>query len=922
MAELSENKCKNCSADLDLRTAKGGVLTCPYCRSVFTLPKEKAAPKVLAFLRSGEQNLDMRRFDDAYIMYQKAAEEDPNEPEAYFGMALSKAQVQYLKDYCASGKEVSPEKEDSDDFRMQPICYEISEKKFTDDQNFRKAIELATPEQQAAYREKGDEIDRIRAEFSVLKQSGLSYDCFICVKVSAEGGKGHTEDSHIALQLYHDLKDAGYRPFYSEEEMKDRVGVRYEAFILYALYSSKCMLVVCTNEDYLQTPWVKNEYTRYMKMLVEEEKQRDSITIAFMNTPIEKLPGLSGKLQGINMGSYDGLQRVLKFVDRFAAEKEEIPEIVRKDYSATKVTKKSAIKQEIVKRKIEIVNGGTLAVSDQIKLKNAEDFMSRGDFSRATRFCMEVIRENPASGEAYWLLFLAENGCREENELVYRTAEISDFRNFERALSTTSDRDKRMRYYLTLADRVKERKELSCYLEYIALPEAPEETIVSLTDTMYQEALRTENREMFDHVIKTVSDPDRYVKMNLGFAHALPRQSATEYFRNVLKADESNQEALYECFIVDHQLQKDGLFAYCSDEANRTELENGLFSYGFNAYAMEKLMAIVQQNVPKQPAEASSLFDFLLAMIPKKNDKMFKEHLTLFIKRLFECEQYEIIVKYNNLLLSLDEFDDGAYFNRVLLSRKINNPLALMKEADKLLDDENYMSAYNAYAAKHEQDNFYLQFIDALKTLAESLTYPECINYIAKNVWITEKEEVLNCSERVSEVSKRHAHDLWRKFLSDYKVDSEEKLFRLKKDISDDRKLKLILKFATVANDKPLCGKVLKIIHKQGESARVNQATAERAVAKKKKITLINAIATPILLLVTFGIVYLSLGIESPYLAGFGSALFLAVSSCVMEKISGKYGARWIVLRCLLTIAMTVVMIVLYCVDIILPFGL
>ena len=34
----------------------------------------------------GEHDLDTCKFDEAYTAYKKAAELDPNEPEAYFGM--------------------------------------------------------------------------------------------------------------------------------------------------------------------------------------------------------------------------------------------------------------------------------------------------------------------------------------------------------------------------------------------------------------------------------------------------------------------------------------------------------------------------------------------------------------------------------------------------------------------------------------------------------------------------------------------------------------------------------------------------------------------------------------------------------------------------------------------------------------------
>ena len=42
------------------------------------------------------------------------------------------------------------------------------------------------------------------------------------------------------------------------------------------------MLIVCSKEEYLLTPWVKNEYSRFMELIHDERKDVDAITIVFM----------------------------------------------------------------------------------------------------------------------------------------------------------------------------------------------------------------------------------------------------------------------------------------------------------------------------------------------------------------------------------------------------------------------------------------------------------------------------------------------------------------------------------------------------------------------------------------------------------------------------------------------------------------
>ena len=303
---MTENVCKNCGAPLEVAAAVNGVVTCSFCGSVFTLPKADASDKVRKHLDAGETALDQCRFDDAFASYGKAIEADKTEPEAYWGRALARNKVQYLKDTVNN--------------RLQPICHEITDEAFTSDPDYNKALSLATPEQKAEYAKKAEEIDYIRKEFAALTKSGLTYDSFICVKVTEDGG-GHTEDSFAALKLYNALKRAGYKPFFSEEEMGERTGADYEALILYALYTAPSLLIVCSDKKYLETKWVKNEYTRFAAMLADEEKERDSMTIVYRGKPIEKLPGVKGKIQGVDFAGFDAIERIKWFIDRHDAGK-------------------------------------------------------------------------------------------------------------------------------------------------------------------------------------------------------------------------------------------------------------------------------------------------------------------------------------------------------------------------------------------------------------------------------------------------------------------------------------------------------------------------------------------------------------------------------------------------------------------------
>ena len=334
--------------------AQGGVIRCGVCDSCFTLPKADAPQKVLGFLSQGEHELDIGKFEDAYSAFNKAAELDKTEPEAYWGMALAEFKIQYLKD------EVNN--------RLQTICHDLNDKDFADSPYFLKALRYATEAQRAEYERKGEEINYIKNEFLKVAQTGLDYDCFICVKVTDENG-GRTVDYKYADDIYFELKGKGYKPFFSERELIGVTGADYEARILYALKSSECMLVVCFDEAYLRTKWVKNEYSRFLKLVNDEEKESDSIALVFGDRPVEKLPGKKGKIQGIALNSLTAMERIVSFVDAHTPEARKR----REEQARRKDRENEDLRNELEELKKMLLNSRStqsyIAVSDSVAEK-------------------------------------------------------------------------------------------------------------------------------------------------------------------------------------------------------------------------------------------------------------------------------------------------------------------------------------------------------------------------------------------------------------------------------------------------------------------------------------------------------------------------------------------------------------------------
>ncbi len=870
MDGLIKFTCETCGEPLDISTAKNGVIQCKRCFNSYTLPIKK---ENLNDIQLAKHHLDLCEFDNAYETFKNVLEEDETEPEAYFGMALASHKIQYLKDVANK--------------HLQPICHDINNKKFIADKDYQLALKYANVEQRKIYQEKAVEIDEIKDEFYNLKQSGLSYDCFICVKVRDEN-KGFTEDSRIAQDLYYRLKEEGYKPFYSEVEIKNQAGAKYEARILYALYSAKCMLIVCLDENYLRTPWVQNEYTRFIQMINDKSKENDSVTIVFTNQIIEKLPKINGKIQGVQYNNAYAFDIIKSFIEKYKVNDIDF-HIDRKDYSKVKVSKKDTIKQVIKKRNIDTSNNALSKVtaSDTSKIKMIEDFLTSKKYDLAIRFANEFIKNNPNVGKVYWLLFLASNAIDSEKTFTLVSSSIGYIDYFEKALAT-SNFEERSKYYNLLYMRVYNTQDRICYEEYITLSESDDKKIDELTNIMYAHAKETCDTQLFDSLIKTIDDTKKYIDMNITFASLFPSLSvSSKYYKNILEVDPSCSIALLNNFLYVHNLldhkQKS---AYFFNQNNFKTIENELFSYSFNEEA-ENLLFNVIVSVPNDDiTKAIPLFDFILGLIPSYENDLFIEYIETFIDKkllISNCQdKWELLTKYNNMLLSIDKYNYNAYIVRYMINRKYSNYLSLADDASVLFEDENYISATTCYFEKHPNSENIFQFLpDKLKKVKEFLAECQIKQEILDNVFID--KSVLfkdNCVEIIKKNSLNLCKKLFDMYLNElfeyYKVKTVSQLPASVNKHSLYGKMRYVIEFC---NDRELEDQFGKVVNVQDRKTR----------AKIKTINVFNVIFDIIFTLaLDVMIVWLVCKIDNESLL----PLTIFFVGCIPNTIRGYYMVR------------------------------
>ena len=133
--------------------------------------------------------------------------------------------------------------------------------------HIRRALEYAPDNySRELYEKQAREIAEIQKGILAISRNEQPFDVFICYKETDSNGQ-RTQDSVIANDIYYQLKDAGYKVFYAAITLEGKLGSAYEPIIFAALNSAKVMLAIGTNPEYFNAVWVKNEWSRFLKII-------------------------------------------------------------------------------------------------------------------------------------------------------------------------------------------------------------------------------------------------------------------------------------------------------------------------------------------------------------------------------------------------------------------------------------------------------------------------------------------------------------------------------------------------------------------------------------------------------------------------------------------------------------------------------
>ena len=387
-------KCKMCGGDLEI-SSDSTIATCEYCGTKQVVPKITDESLQTLYNQANTLRIESE-FDRAITIYDQIIRKDKTQADAYWGRILCKYGIEYVDDPKTNKK--------------IPTCHRASYDPIITDEDYKNAVNYSDAQQRSIYEKSAKEIDGIQKEILALAQKEESYDVFICYKESDNYGR-RTHDSVEAEKFYTLLTNAGVKVFFSRITLEDKIGEAYEPIIFAALNSAKVMLAIGTKVEYFNSVWVKNEWSRYLKIIAKDPTKH--IFPCYKDLDPKNLPEEFVHLQAQDMSKIGFEQDLMRGIGK----------ILGRDLTAVHAPKTNSSKP----------------TDNNVLLERAFILLEDKKIKQAAEICEEVIYSEPKNPYANLLKLMLELKVRRESDLKKCSKPFDDNPCYQRIMQSKDD---------------------------------------------------------------------------------------------------------------------------------------------------------------------------------------------------------------------------------------------------------------------------------------------------------------------------------------------------------------------------------------------------------------------------------------------------------------------------------------------------
>ena len=416
-----------CGGDLQIE-AGATVAECEYCGTKQTLPRLNDERIANLYDRANHlrRNND---FDKAMSIYEKILIEDSTDAEAYWSLVLCRFGIEYV--------------EDPQSHRRVPTVNRAQFTSIFDDDNYKSAIKNADASCRAIYEAEAKVINEIQKNILSISQKEEPFDVFVCYKETDNNGR-RTPDSVLAQELYFQLKNEGFKVFFSRITLEDKLGTAYEPYIFAALNSAKVMVVVGTKPEYFNAVWVKNEWSRYLALIKRGAKK--TLVPAYKDMSPYDLPTEFSHLQAQDMSKLGFMQDLIRGIRKLIP-KEEPKKAAPEGTASSIAASGSAFVQDLVRGVKSIFSADEKKPTSQAPemanvqalLRRAVIFIEDGHFQSANEYAERVLDIEPENGDAYLCKLMADLQIRKKEDLSKRVDSLLHNPNYKRLMEYCDD---------------------------------------------------------------------------------------------------------------------------------------------------------------------------------------------------------------------------------------------------------------------------------------------------------------------------------------------------------------------------------------------------------------------------------------------------------------------------------------------------
>lgn len=484
-------KCKLCGGAIEPKD--NGIGICDSCGTKQTISNTNDEKKMNLLDRANHFRIQ-NDFDKAMAIYEQILDEDTTDSDVYYSLALCRYGITYVDDPKTNKK--------------IPTINRLQNNRFTEDTDFEMAIKYAEPEQKKLYGEEGMYIDKVQQGIMDITKNEKPYDVFICYKETDDNGE-RTHDSVLANELYHELTNEGFKVFFARITLEGKLGTAYEPYIFSALNSSKVMVVIGTKKEYLNSVWVKNEWSRFIRLI--NEGVNKTLIPAYRDMDPYDLPDEFANLQAQDMSKLGFMQDLIRGIKKILSSKE-------------------------VDRTKDLGSGNEKVTS---LLKRVKVFLEDGDFDKADEYCEKALDIDAENSDIYLYKLLAETHCANVNKLKQKKEDLNEYKSYKNAFKFGSEKQKqgldeirKENTYNIAEDLLSKEDYCNAIKEYKKIIDFKEskEKVSICQDIIYKQALDDIKNKEYNIAAKKFETIDNYMDSK----------------ERVKECDDLNNQSIYE----------------------------------------------------------------------------------------------------------------------------------------------------------------------------------------------------------------------------------------------------------------------------------------------------------------------------------------------------------------------------------------